>query len=88
VLDASDGGKTSELVQVGLREVAKTLEVGAVKTLEPGSTVISVVNSTTVEEPYPRGTVWLRVTTETTMVEMLANSEDDDTPSVTVTTTG
>jgi hypothetical protein len=77
-----------ELVQVGLTEVIKTLEVETVAELEPGTTVTSVVNSITVEEPYPRGTVWLRVTTETTIVEMLADSEDDDTPSVTVTTIG
>jgi hypothetical protein len=50
--------------------------------------VTSVVNSITVEEPYPMGTVWLRVTTETIIVAMLADSEDDDTPSVTVTRTG
>jgi hypothetical protein len=73
---------------VGRGEKTKTLEVGATDDLEPGITVSSVVNSITVEEPYPRGTVWLRVTTETTTVEMLADSEDDDTPSVTVITTG
>ena len=82
------GGKTLELDQVGLSEVIKTLEVGAVEELEPGTTVTSVVNPITVEEPYPSGTVWLRVTTETTIVAMLADSEDDETPSVTVTTTG
>jgi hypothetical protein len=77
-----------ELVQLGLSEVIKTPEVGAVGELESGTTVTSVVNSITVEEPYPMGTVWLRVTTETIIVAMLADSEDDDTPSVTVTRTG
>jgi hypothetical protein len=66
--------------------VVKGVEDGAVCELKP--TVTSVVNSTTVEDPYPRGTVWLRVTKETTTVETLADAGTVGTSPVTVTTVG
>jgi hypothetical protein len=79
-------GRTTEIEDGRLTGGVKSVEDGAVCEVKP--TVTSVVNSTTVEDPYPRGTVWLRVTKETTTVGTLADTGAVGTPPVTVTAPG
>jgi hypothetical protein len=70
VLDAGvDGrGKIPENGEVKTPDVITAVDAGAVNKLGLARIVSSVVTSTTVEEWYPRETVWVSVTTETKTV--------------------
>ena len=50
-------GIVTDVVEVGPTDETKTVDAEVANEWEPPPTVTSVVNSTTVDEPYPMGTV-------------------------------
>jgi hypothetical protein len=57
VTELEGRGKTTEVAEVRPTDETRIVETGVADKWELAPSVTSVVNSTTVEEPYPMGTV-------------------------------